>query len=55
MKKKKLFFCGFERELRERFRRGMVFGLYGRNGRCIMIRKAGRLIGFKEEVPFRKK
>lgn len=41
--------------LREQFRRDMVIGLYGRHGRRVMIRKAGHIMGFKEEIPCRKK
>ena len=56
MKKKKLFSCvKAVKELRERFRRDMVIGFYGRYGRRVAIRKAGRVMGFKEEVPCRKK
>ena len=43
------------RALREQFRRDMVIGLYGRHGRRIAIRKAGYIMGFREEVPCRKK
>ena len=41
--------------LREQFRRDMVIGYHGRHGRRIAIRKAGYIMGFKEEIPFRKK
>ena len=41
--------------LREQFRRDMVIGFYGRHGRRIAIRKAGYIMGFKEEKPFCKK
>ena len=41
--------------LRKQCRRDIVMGFYGRHGRRIMIRKAGRVMGFKEEVPCRKK
>ena len=43
------------RTLREQFRRDMVIGFYGRHGRRVAIRKAGYVMGFKEEVPCRKK
>ena len=56
MKKKKLFSCvEAVKALRVQFRRDMVMGYYGRYGRKVMRRKAGRVMGFKEEVPFRKK
>ena len=52
----KLFSCvEAVRMLRVQFRRDMVIGFYGRHGRRIMIRKAGYIMGFKEEVPCRKK
>lgn len=56
MKKKKLF-SSVEavRELRKQFRRDMVIGFYGRHGRRVLLRKAGYIMGFKEEKPFRKK
>ena len=41
--------------LRKQCRRDMVIGFYGRHGRRVAIRKAGRIMGFKEEVPCRKK
>lgn len=41
--------------LREQFRHDMVIGFYGRYGRRIAIRKAGYIMGFKEEKPFCKK
>ena len=41
--------------LRKQCRRDMVIGFYGRHGRRVAIRKAGRAMGFKEEVPCRKK
>ena len=56
MKNVKLFSCvEAVKALREQFRRDMVIGFYGRHGRRIMIRKAGYIMGFKEEKPFRKK
>ena len=41
--------------LREQARADLVRGFYGRYGRKVMRRKAGRVMGFREEVPFRKK
>ena len=41
--------------LREQCRRDMVMGYYGRYGRRVLLRKAGRVMGFKEEIPCRKK
>ena len=41
--------------LRVQCRRDMVIGFYGRYGRRVAIRKAGHIMGFKEEVPCRKK
>ena len=41
--------------LRVQFRRDLVIGFYGRHGRCVALRKAGRAMKFKEEVPCRKK
>lgn len=57
MKKNVKLFSSVEaiRALREQFRRDMVIGLYGRYGRRITIRKAGYIMGFKEEKPFCKK
>ena len=57
MKKNVKLFSSVEaiKALREQFRRDMVIGLYGRHGRRVSIRKAGYIMGFKEEVPFRKK
>ena len=43
------------RTLRKQLRRDMVIGFYGRHGRRVAIRKAGYIMGFKEEVPCRKK
>lgn len=52
----KLFSCveAFKM-LREQARADMVRGFYGRHGRRIAIRKAGYIMGFKEEKPFCKK
>ena len=57
MKKSVKLFSSVEavKALRVQYRRDMVIGFYGRHGRRIMIRKAGRIMGFKEEVPCRKK
>ena len=57
MKKNVKLFSSVEaiKALREQFRRDMVIGLYGRHGRRVSIRKAGYIMGFKEEAPFRKK
>ena len=57
MKKKvKLFSCVKAiAALRAQYRRDMTMGFYGRHGRRVAIRKAGRVMGFKEEVPCRKK
>ena len=57
MKKNVKLFPSVEavKALREQFRRDMVIGLYGRHGRRIVIRKAGYIMGFKEEIPCRKK
>ena len=41
--------------LRVQYRRDMVIGFYGRYGRRVAIRKAGRVMKFKEEVPCRKR
>lgn len=55
-KNAKLFSCvEAVQVLREQFRRDMVIGFYGRYGRRVAIRKAGRVMGFREEVPCRKK
>ena len=40
--------------LREQARADLVRGFYGRYGRKVMRRKAGYIMGFREEVPFRK-
>ena len=57
MKKNVKLFSSVEavRTLRKQCRRDMVMGFYGRHGRRIAIRKAGYIMGFKEEVPCRKK
>ena len=41
--------------LRMTAREDLVRGFYGRYGRRVLRRKAGRLMGFREEVPCRKK
>ena len=41
--------------LRKQARADMVMGYYGRYGRKVMRRKAGYIMGFKEEIPCRKK
>ena len=41
--------------LRKQARADLVRGFYGRYGRCVARRKAGRVMGFKEEIPCRKK
>ena len=52
----KLFSCvEAVKMLREQARRDMVIGFYGRHGRRVAIRKAGYIMGFKEEIPCRKK
>ena len=43
------------RVLREQARVDMVMGYYGRYGRKVMRRKAGYIMGFREEIPCRKK
>ena len=57
MKKNVKLFSSVEavRTLRKQYRRDMVIGFWGRHGRRVAIRKAGRVMGFKEEVPCRKK
>ena len=56
MMKKRPLFSSVEafKGWREQARLDIVMGFYGRFGRRIMIRKAGRVMGFKEEVPCRK-
>ena len=52
----KLFSCvEAVKALRVQYRSDMVIGFYGRHGRRVAIRKAGRAMRFKEEVPCRKK
>ena len=41
--------------LRVQCRRDLVIGFCGRYGRRVALRKAARSMGFKEEVPCRKK
>ena len=56
MKKVKILSCvAAVKTLRQTIRRDMVIGFYGKYGRRIAIRKAGYIMGFKEEVPCRKK
>ena len=57
MKKNVKLFSSVEavKVLRKQARADMVRGFYGRYGRRVAIRKAGRVMGFKEEVPCRKK
>ena len=57
MKKNVKLFSSVEavKALREQARRDLVIGFHGRFGRRVAIRKAGRVMGFKEEVPCRKK
>ena len=57
MKKNVKLFSSVEavKALREQSRRDMVIGFYGRYGRRVAIRKAGYIMGFKEEMPCRKK
>ena len=40
--------------LRNQARADLVRGFYGRYGRRVLLRKAGHVMGFREEVPFRK-
>lgn len=56
MKKNVKLFSAVEavQALRKQARADLVRGFYGRYGRRVMIRKAGRII-FKEEIPCRKK
>ena len=56
MKKNVKLFSSVEavRTLRKQCRRDMVMGFYGRHGRRIAIRKAGYIMGFREEAPRRK-
>ena len=57
MKKNVKCFSSVEavKALREQRRRDMVMGYYGCYGRRVMRRKAGYIMGFKEEIPCRKK
>ena len=57
MKKNIKLFSSVEaiRAWRKQLRRDMVIGFHGRYGRRVAIRKAGCVMGFKEEVPCRKK
>ena len=57
MKKSVKLFSSVEavRTLRKQLRQESVMGFYGRYGRRVAMRKAGRAMGFKEEVPCRKK
>ena len=57
MKKSVKLFSSVEaiKALREQARLDIVMGFYGRHGRRVAIRKAGYIMGFKEEVPCRKK
>lgn len=57
MKKNVKLFSSVEaiKALRNQARADMVIGFYGRYGRRIAIRKAGYIMGFKEEMPFCKK
>ena len=52
----KLFSCvEAVRAVRKQARADLVIGFYGRYGRRVAIRKAGYIMGFKEEIPCRKK
>ena len=57
MKKNVKLFSSVEavKALRKQARADLVRGFYGRYGRCLAIRKAGYIMGFKEEMPCRKK
>ena len=57
MKKNVKLFSSVEavKALRMTAREDLVRGFYGRYGRCVARRKAGRVMGFREEVPCRKK
>lgn len=57
MKKNVKLFSSVEavRALRNQARADIVRGFYGRYSRRVAIRKAGSIMGFKEEVPCRKK
>lgn len=57
MKKNVNLFSSVEavQTLRNQARADMVRGFSGRYGRRVLLRKAGRIMGFKEEIPCRKK
>ena len=57
MKKNVKMFSSVEavKALREQARLDMVIGFTGRHGRRVAIRRGGRVMGFKEEAPCRKK
>ena len=57
MKKNVKLFSSVEavQALRKQARADLVRGFYGRYGRRVLLRKAGRVMGFKEEIPCRKK
>ena len=57
MKKNVKMFSSVEaiKALRTQARADLVRGFYGRYGRRVLRRKAGRVMGFKEEIPCRKK
>ena len=57
MKKNVKLFSSVEaiKALRKQARADMVRGFYGRYGRRVLLRKAGYIMGFKEEMPCRKK
>ena len=57
MKKNVKLFSSVEavKVLRNQARADLVRGFYGRYGRRVLLRKAGYIMGFKEEKPFRKK
>ena len=57
MKKNVKLFSSVEaiKALRNQARADLVRGFYGRYGRRVLLRKAGYIMGFKEEVPFRKR
>lgn len=57
MKKNVKLFSSVEavQVLRNQARADIVRGFYGRYGRRVLLRKAGRIMGFKEEIPCRKK
>lgn len=57
MKKNVKLFSSVEavQALRKQARADLVRGFYGRYGRRVLRRKAGYIMGFREEVPCRKK